>query len=281
MKYLTKITVVTPSYNQGKYLRETIESVLNQNYPNLEYFIVDGGSTDNSVDIIREYEDRIDWWISEKDKGQSDAINKGFKKATGTLLCWVNSDDILFPNCLKEIANCYIINKKPDLIHANSVYINQDGIITRMLKVPIQTEFFMFRGVWSTPAPSVFFSASLMRKVGYLDPTLHLSMDLDICMRMMKAGGRVGHVLKYLGAFRWHETSRSSIERSYKKNKSDENHETKKILDAALSVSTECRRKIWRKIWKLYQIVNLNYLRSYLDTKRNREKHWKTVFKRS
>ena len=137
MNNLPKISIVTPSYNQGKFLRETIESVLNQDYPNLEYFIVDGGSTDNSVDIIREYEDRIDWWVSEKDKGQSDAINKGFKRASGELLCWVNSDDVLLSDCLSKVAYRYINNGKPELIHTNFLYMDQNGIITRMIRIPI------------------------------------------------------------------------------------------------------------------------------------------------
>lgn len=275
---LPKISIVTPSYNQGKFLRETIESVLNQDYPNLEYFIVDGGSTDNSIDIIREYEDHIDWWVSEKDDGQSDAINKGFKRASGELLCWVNSDDVLFPGCLQVVADHYIKNGMPDLIHANCVYIDQDGIINKMIRVPRQTRFFMFRGIWSAPAPSVFFNASLFRDVGCLNPEYYLSMDLDIWMRMMKAGGKVLYIPQYLGAFRWHDTSKSAISISSKKFKNEGNPETKRILEPALPGLTEDRRLMWCKIWKLYRLINLNYPCSFLETMRFKGKHWKEGF---
>ena len=102
-----RITIITPSLNQGEFLEDTILSILNQNYPNLEYFIVDGGSTDNSVDIIKKYEHRIDWWVSEPDRGQSHAINKGLERATGDIINWINSDDLLFPGALQRVASCY------------------------------------------------------------------------------------------------------------------------------------------------------------------------------
>ena len=276
MNNLPKISIVTPSYNQGKFLRETIESVLNQDYPNLEYFIVDGGSTDNSVDIIREYEDRIDWWVSEKDKGQSDAINKGFKRASGELLCWVNSDDVLLPGCLREVAYRYINNRMPDLIHTNFIYMDHDGIITRMIRIPMQTKFFMYRGVWSVSVPSAFFSAHLLRSVGYLNPDYHISMDFDIWMRMIKAGARVCYIPEYLGAFRWHNASKSSSELLSFNNLNYS--EFDRIADVALPGTSKRSRWMWRIIWKIYQLINLNYLRSFLETRRVKKKYWKQLF---
>src|SRR4051794_2419788 len=107
MSQLPRITIVTPSFNQGQYLEQTLRSVLDQGYPNLEHIVVDGGSTDESVEVIKRYADRLAWWVSEKDAGQSDAINKGFARATGDVYGYINSDDFLYPGALEAVAKAY------------------------------------------------------------------------------------------------------------------------------------------------------------------------------
>lgn len=274
MSQWPRITIVTPSYNQGFFLEETIRSIIFQGYDNLEYFVIDGGSSDNSVNIIQKYSEKIDWWVSEKDNGQTDAINKGFARATGELLCWINSDDVLLPGCLHAVAHCYSKQRQPDLIHTNYVYIDHNGYIIRALRVAKPIPFFVYRGVWTMATPATFFSASLLHQIGYLDPQYHLSMDIDIWLKIIKAGGKLASIPQYLGAFRWHKTSKTSQSVEAKKYKGQENPETKRILDAALPNVSEERRRLWHIGWKLYQVVNLNYIRAHLDTKRFKGQHW-------
>ena len=111
----TKISIITPSFNQSRFLEESILSVLNQNYSNLEYLLIDGFSTDRSIEIIKKYQEKIKFWVSEKDNGQSQAINKGFKKATGEIIAWLNSDDILLPNTLHAVEDFFLKNPTVDL----------------------------------------------------------------------------------------------------------------------------------------------------------------------
>ena len=125
-----KISIITPSFNQGKYLEQTILSVLDQKYPNLEYIIIDGGSNDNSVEIIKKYEHRLKYWVSEKDNGQANAINKGLSHCTGEIICWLNSDDYYLPDTLKKISNIIDINKKQILFgNCNHLFQNTGKII--------------------------------------------------------------------------------------------------------------------------------------------------------
>ena len=276
MKY-PRISVVTPSYNQAPYIRDTIESILDQQYPNMEYFVIDGGSSDGTQDIIREYQDRIDWWVSEKDKGQSDAINKGFRRSSGELLCWVNSDDVLFPGCLDTISGLYLQKGKPDILHANCALIDENGFIIRLYRLPRETRFFLNRGVWVTPPPAVFFKANLLRKVGYLDTKFQFSMDLDLWLRIIQAGGEIAFSPKYLGGFRWHQASKT-VKAVMKKKKTEESPETREILDRTFASATADRRLFWRRVWKIYQLFNLSYLRSYIETSRVKGKHWKQAF---
>jgi len=136
-----KISIVTPSFNQGTYLEKTIRSVLLQGYPNLEYIIIDGGSTDQSVEIIKKYESWVDFWVSEEDRGQSHAINKGLEKATGELLGWLNSDDYFLPDALFKLARSYLEDSSVGAIYGQGHMVDEKGIIVYTPKlVPVTKE---------------------------------------------------------------------------------------------------------------------------------------------
>jgi glycosyltransferase involved in cell wall biosynthesis len=199
-----RITIITPSFNQGEFLEDTILSVLNQNYPNLEYFIVDGGSTDNSLEIIKKYEDRIDWWVSESDRGQSHAINKGLHRATGYILNWINSDDLLFPGALMRVASCYQRNK--GLVHlmaGDIARISAEGEILRVSGAPLRWAISLRNFLIPIGQQSSFFTRQALDLVGYLNEDLHAIMDMDFYRRILSRGGRFVRFKGLVGAIRY------------------------------------------------------------------------------
>lgn len=179
---LPKITIITPSYNQGQYIEETILSVINQDYPDLEYIIIDGGSTDDTVDIIKKYSDRITYWVSEKDRGQTNAINKGLQRATGEIINWLNSDDQLMPGALQKVANYFIENPGAVIVHGRIEYF---GETKKYYSVNIPPKDLATRYVAHIcmPQPAAFFRRKLIEEQGCLDETLHFSMDADLYVR--------------------------------------------------------------------------------------------------
>ncbi len=206
-----KISIVTPSYNQAQFLERTICSVLDQNYPNLEYIIIDGGSTDGSLDIIRKYESRLAYWVSESDGGQSDALNKGFRLATGDIIGWLNSDDMYCHGALWNIAQ--LLNDNPDwqLLHGGLFIIDtKDQIVdaTWPLKNDIKYTFYVGLDVHQQ---ALFWRRDLMKKVGLIDEQLSFSMDLDFILRLLMDG--IAQRAKFhLGMFRVHGTSKSALQ---------------------------------------------------------------------
>lgn len=183
-----KISIITPSYNQGKYLERTILSVLQQNYPNLEYIIIDGGSTDNSVEIIKKYESKIAYWTSEKDRGQSHAINKGLRKVTGDIVAWINSDDWYDEGVFYEVIRNFQLNATAIFIGHCTRHYETSGkkVVIRAVVPTFYSMLLYWRPFFCPPQPSIFFPQICLSKAGVLDETLHYAMDLDLWLKMAR-----------------------------------------------------------------------------------------------
>lgn len=211
---LPRITLVTPSYNQGDYLRDTIESVLDQGYPDLEYMVMDGGSTDQSVEIIRRYERHLSHWVSAPDSGQSAAIIAGFARATGSVMNWLNSDDLLLPGALAAVAAARL-ERGADLIVGEDLHFRDTpSKPVRHLKPggyswPDCIRF--WQGDFVHHQPCTYFTRSLYERVGGLDARLHYVMDTDLYCRMLHTGPvELAYIRQPISAFRLHAESKTS-----------------------------------------------------------------------
>jgi len=180
------VSVVTPSFNQASFLEETIRSVLEQDYPAIEYIIMDGGSTDGSLEIIQRYADRLAGWVSEPDRGQTDAINKGFARAQGDILAWLNSDDTYLPGAVGEAVAYLQTHPQAGMVYGDANLVDESGTVLGRFPAA-QTDYRRLRrGYVHIPQQAAFFRASLWRQVGPLDPTFYFAMDYDLWVRLAK-----------------------------------------------------------------------------------------------
>jgi len=180
-----KVSIVTPSYNQARFIEETIRSVLLQGYPDLEYIIIDGGSADGTVDIIRKYEKWLTYWVSEPDRGQSDAINKGWRLAQGDVLAFLNSDDIYMPGAVRTAAAFLSQNPDTGMIYGECNITDEHGRLKRHFKTAeFRIEKVLCGGRCVIPQPSAFIRRTTIDKVGLLDIDMDMAMDLDLWVRI-------------------------------------------------------------------------------------------------
>lgn len=180
------VSVVTPSFNQARFLERTIRSVLAQDYPRLEYIIVDGGSTDGSRAILEQYAPRLAWWVSEPDRGQTDAINKGLAHAHGEILAWLNSDDTWLPNAVPSAVKAFGSHPGFGLVYGAADYIDADDRIIGRFPAA-QTDYRRLRqGYVHVPQQAAFFRADLWKQVGPLDPSIFFAMDYDLWLRIAR-----------------------------------------------------------------------------------------------
>ena len=178
------VSIVTPSYNQARYLEAAILSVFRQNYPEIEYIIVDGGSTDGSLEIIQKYADRFAWWVSEPDRGQTDAINKGFARAHGEILAWLNSDDTYEPGAVAEAVAFLKENPQVGMVYGDANFIDENGRVIGKFPSRQTDRRRLLQGYVHVAQQSAFFRASLWREVGPLDPSFYFAMDYDLWVRL-------------------------------------------------------------------------------------------------
>lgn len=210
-----RISIVTPSYNQAQYIEATIRSVLLQGYPNLEFFIMDGGSTDGSVEIIRRYDPWITKWVSEPDRGQTHAINKGLSQGSGEIFTWLNSDDILVPNSLFHVAEMYRQNPNAVGWVGGCYLISPEGVLltTELPRGLTQAELADWYHTGYIFQPSCFFSANAYRKIGGLDESLNYSMDFDLWIRLANEGDYVA-TDEFLSAAVIHDEAKTQARRA-------------------------------------------------------------------
>jgi len=206
--HLPLVTIVTPSYNQVSYLEGTIRSVLEQDYPNIEYMVIDGGSTDGSLEIIQRYAQRLAYWVSEPDCGQTDAINKGFNRAKGEVLAWLNSDDVYRPGAVAEAVRYLHDHPQAGMVYGNADYVDDAGQVIGWFPAA-QTDYKRLRrGYVHIPQQAMFFRSRLWRMVGPLDPTFYFAMDYDLWVRIAAVTPIHYHPYTW-AAFRLHGDAKS------------------------------------------------------------------------
>lgn len=208
---LPLVSIITPSFNQARFLERTMQSVFVQDYPRIEYIVVDGGSTDGSVDVIKQHQSRLAWWVSEQDKGQTDAINKGFNRAKGDILAWLNSDDTYNPQAVSEAVKFLVENPEVALVYADCNFVNEEDRLIGKFK-SAQTDYRRLReGYVHIPQQTMFFRAKYWKELGPLDPSFYFAMDYDLWTRIAAKAP-----FKYLPGrvwanFRIHTTSKTNV----------------------------------------------------------------------
>ena len=195
-----KISIITVSYNQGQFIEDNILSVINQNYPNIEHIIIDAGSTDGTLDFLKKYDKHLNW-ISESDKGQSDGLNKGFKKATGDIIGWFNSDDRVAPGALHKVARFFMEHPNEIAVVGDQVIIDENGYVLKTIKSKSYSFDYLLNHAKGITQNSTFFKNEVFKKTGYLNKDIHYAMDRDLFIRIAKVK-MIPYLAEPLGEFR-------------------------------------------------------------------------------
>ena len=270
------LSIVIANYNYGRFLEDAVKSVVEQDgFDRCELIVVDGGSTDNSVDVIKKYADKISWWCSEKDKGQSDAFNKGFSHARGRLGCWVNADDLLLPGTLRAVLDFFASHPKCEWVTGGMVFFDADERIMWM-RLGMQPLSFMWKWMpgWCIGGPSSFFSLEKMRMVGGFDVGRYYSMDVDLWYKLFQCGLHPHHINRYFWGFRAHEASKTAHTLKTAMNKA--------MLQEKLRLFEIYGLSVWKiRIGSIILRLSgcLGFLRSYWDSLRYSKRSLQSVMR--
>lgn len=253
---LPRVSIVTPSFNQAEFIEETILSVQGQNYPNLEHIIVDGGSTDGTLSILKKYGDKIKW-ISEKDSGQANAINKGFKMAEGEIIGWLNSDDPYLEGAVSSVVNVFLNHSKVQVLYGDYVFLDGSGRrIYEMRLIHYDLYILLFDRCYIAQ-PAVFYKKEIFNEVGFLDETLKYAMDWEYFLRLGFSGYHFYHIPKLLAGYRLHKNSKTMSELFGCKEVTDEENKVRQIYIKRCGYSTlsDLNLKILRKYHRIRRRV--------------------------
>lgn len=209
-KHMPKISIVTPSCNQGEFIEKAIKSVLEQHYPNFEHIIIDNVSTDKTVDILKKYPHLK--WVSKPDKGQSDALNKGFEIATGDIIGWLNTDEKYLPNCFFNIRNAFIEHPEGDIFYGDYRWVDEDDNIIQWRK-ELEFDLFMLKylRMLHIHTAAAFFKKRVFEQGNYIDVRYQYAMDYDFLLRLALKKYKFIHINAYLSDFKWHKNSKSTL----------------------------------------------------------------------
>jgi glycosyltransferase involved in cell wall biosynthesis len=208
------ISVVTPSFNQGTFIEEALLSVRRQGYSDLEHLVIDGGSSDDTINILRHYSDEEEWkplrWTSEPDRGQGHALNKGFAQANGDVVGWLNSDDRYRPDCFPYVARVLQQNPEVDVVYGDYTWIDEHGHTTRIRReIEFSHFILLYHRVLYIPTTATFFRRRVFEEGNWLDEGLHYALDFEFFLRLASRGYRFLHVQAILGDFRFHRNSKT------------------------------------------------------------------------
>lgn len=261
------LSIVIPSYNQGDYIEDTIKSIIDQTHNDVEILILDGGSKDKTIDIIKKYQDHIAYWQSCKDNGQSDAINQGFQRANGEFVTWLNSDDILLPKTISRVIEFIKNNGTYNFFLGNVVWMNKSGNVIQSYKVERENSYWNKRFLLSNGGPSAFIRKSTLEKIGFLREDFFYMMDTELWYRLIATGNPFKRIPFYVWGLRLHENAKMSGHNFKDSPLADPNHPSwiKKRRESSYITTTYPINRTQASIWRMLKLFSSSAISRLTD----------------